>query len=86
MLKESIDEERKAQSERSELKAQLKKAKAAADFMQCAEIQKKIEELKVCSCFHQFPSTPFLSYMFPSLSLRTGRRRSQHRRERDPPT
>ena len=47
VLKESIDEKRKVLSELLELKPQLAKAKAATDFMQCDEIQRKMAGLKV---------------------------------------
>ena len=56
-MRERIDEKRKAQSEISELKAQLEEAKAVTDFMQCDAIQKKIDELKVNLSVNPFGRT-----------------------------
>ena len=46
-MTERIDQMKRALTDISGLKAQLKDATGARDFMACAEIQNKIDELKV---------------------------------------
>ena len=56
VLTERIEQMKKAQTDISRLKAKREEARATRDFKACAEIQKQIDELKVCWCaFHEPP-------------------------------